>query len=163
MSINFDPYVKNFLISPMYITKNSKGYTLIELVMIIGILGIISTISIPAFLKVIEKSADRAVRISLMQSFKECQIDIASGVKVPTFQLDMGTVRQNGYYRFYQQYDYVRREDGFIPPTTLGNCLGPLGPHRLGVKKIKGENKNGEIWINLSTGEKTEKGNLKWN
>ena len=163
MSINFDPYVKNFLISPMYITKNSKGYTLIELVMVIGILGIISNISIPAFLKVIEKSADRAVRISLMQSFKECQIDIASGVKVPTFQLDMGTVRQNGYYRFYQQYDYVRREDGFIPPTTLGNCLGPLGPHRLGVKKIKGENKNGEIWINLRTGEKTEKGNLKWN
>ena len=147
----------------MYITKNIKGYTLIELIIVIGILTIISTISIPAFLKVIEKSADRAVRISLMQSFKECQIDITSGVKIPTFQLDMGTVRQNGYYRFYQQYDYVRREDGFIPPTTLGNCLGPLGPHRLGVKKIKGENKNGEIWINLSTGEKTEKGNLKWN
>ena len=147
----------------MYITKNSKGYTLIELAIVIGILAIISTISIPAFLKVIEKSADRAVRISLMQSFKECQIDITSGVNIPTFQLDMGTVRQNGYYRFYQQYDYVRREDGFIPPTTLGNCLGPLGPHRLGVKKIKGENKNGEIWINLSTGEKIEKGNLKWN
>ena len=163
MSINFDPYDKKFLISPMYITKNIKGYTLIELIIVIGILTIISTISIPAFLKVIEKSADRAVRISLMQSFKECQIDITSGVKIPTFQLDMGTVRQNGYYRFYQQYDYVRREDGFIPPTTLGNCLGPLGPHRLGVKKIKGENKNGEIWINLSTGEKTEKGNLKWN
>ena len=163
MSINFDPYVKKFLISPMYITKNINGYTLIELVIVIGILAIILTISIPAFLKVIEKSADRAVRISLMQSFKECQIDITSGVKIPTFQLDMGTVRQNGYYRFYQQYDYVRREDGFIPPTTLGNCLGPLGPHRLGVKKIKGENKNGEIWINLSTGEKTEKGNLKWN
>ena len=163
MSINFDPYVKNFLIFPMYITKNINGYTLIELVIVIGILAIILTISIPAFLKVIEKSADRAVRISLMQSFKECQIDIISGVKIPTFQLDMGTVRQNGYYRFYQQYDYVRREDGSIPPTTLGNCLGPLGPHRLGVKKIKGENKNGEIWINLSTGEKTEKGNLKWN
>ena len=163
MSINLDPYVKNFLIFPMYITKNSKGYTLIELAIVIGILAIISTISIPAFLKVIEKSADRAVRISLMQSFKECQIDITSGVNIPTFQLDMGTVRQNGYYRFYQQYDYVRREDGFIPPTTLGNCLGPLGPHRLGVRKIKGENKNGEIWINLSTGEKTEKGNLKWN
>lgn len=147
----------------MFSTKVKKGYSLIELVIIVGILAIISTISIPAFFKVIEKSADRAVRTSLIQSFKECQIDITGGVKIPTFQLDMGTVRQNGYYRFYQQYDYVRREDGFIPPTTLGNCIGPLGPHRLGVKKIKGENKNGEIWINLSTGEKTEKGNLKWN
>ena len=147
----------------MYIIKKNNGYSVVELAIIIGILAIISIIAFPSFLNMIEKSADRAVRISLMQSFKECQIDIISGVKIPTFQLDMGIVRQNGYYRFYQQYDYVRREDGFIPPTTLGNCLGPLGPHRLGVKKIKGENKNGEIWINLSTGEKTEKGNLKWN
>ena len=147
----------------MYIIKKNNGYSVIELLITFGIISIISIIAFPSFINVIEKSADRAVRISLMQSFKECQIDITGGVKIPTFQLDMGIVRRNGFYRFYQQYDYVRREDGFIPPTTLGNCLGPLGPHRLGVKKIKGENKNGEIWINLSTGEKTEKGNLKWN
>ena len=97
-----------------------------------------------------------------MQSFKECQIDIVSNKEIPTFTLDMGTVRRNGYYRFYQQYDYIPRKDGRIPPTTLGNCIGPLGPHRLGVRKIKGKNKNGELWINLGTGEKIQKGNLKW-
>ena len=147
----------------MYIIKKNNGYSVIELLITFGIISIISIIAFPSFINVIEKSADRAVRISLIKSFKECKIDIISGVKIPTFQLDMGIVRRNGFYRFYQQYDYVRREDGFIPPTTLGNCIGPLGPHRLGVRKIKGKNKNGEIWINLSTGEKTEKGNLKWN
>ena len=142
--------------------ERNNGFTLIELVIVIGILGILSSIAIPSFLTVIEKTADRVVRTSLLQSFKECQIDIISNEKVPTFKLDMGTYRRNGFYKFYQQYDYIPRKDGSIPPTTLGNCIGPLGPHRLGVRKVKGKNKNGELWINLSTGERTEKGQLKW-
>ena len=142
--------------------EKNNGFTLIELTMVIGVLGILSIIAIPSFLTVIEKSADRVVRTSLLQSFKECQIGIISDEEIPTFQLDMGTIRRNGFYRFYQQYDYIPRKDGSIPPTILGNCLGPLGPHRLGVIKIKGKNKNGELWINLSTGEKTNKGRLMW-
>ena len=74
----------------------------------------------------------------------------------------MGLDSTNGYYRFYQQYDYEPRDDGTIPSTILGNCIGPLGPHRIGVKKIKGSNVNGELWINLDTGEKIEKGGLAW-
>ena len=142
--------------------ERDNGFSLIELAVVIGVLGILLSIAIPSFLTVIEKTADRVVRTSLLQSFKECQIDIISDEEVPTFKLDMGTIRRNGFYRFYQQYDYVPRKDGSIPPTTLGNCIGPLGPHRLGVRKVKGKNKNGELWINLSTGERTEKGKLKW-
>ena len=142
--------------------KKNNGFSLIELAIVVGVLGILSMISIPSFLTVIEKSADRVVRTSLLQSFKECQLDIISDEKIPTFQLDMGTIRKNGFYKFYQQYDYIPRKDGRIPPTTLGNCIGPLGPHRLGVIKIKGKNKNGELWINLITGERTEKGKFKW-
>ena len=145
-----------------YEIKNNKGFSLIELSIVIGLLGILSMIGLPTFLGIIEKAADRSVRISLIKSFKECQIDIISGKEISTFELDMGIIRRNGYYKFYQQYDYIPRKDGRIPPTTLGNCIGPLGPHRLGARKIKGQNKDGEIWINLSTGEKIEKGNLKW-
>jgi len=142
--------------------ERNNGFTLIELVIVISVLGILSIIAIPSFFTFIEKTADIAVRTSLLQSFKECQIGIIGNKEIPTFQLDMGTVRRNGYYKFYQQYDYIPRKDGSIPPTILGNCIGPLGPHRLGVRKIKGENKNGELWINLRTGEKIEKGNLNW-
>ena len=92
-----------------------------------------------------------------MQSFKECQIDIINDEEIPTFQLDMGTVRRNGYYKFYQQYDYIPRKDGSIPPTTLGDCIGPLGPHRLGVRKIKVKNEEvaDEIYIRIKENEST--------
>ena len=145
-----------------YEIKNNKGFSLIELSIVIGLLGILSMIAITSFIIVIERAADKSVRISLIKSFKECQIDLVLNKEIPTFQLDMGIVRRNGFYKFYQQYDYIPRKDGRIPPTTLGNCIGPLGPHRLGVRKIKGKNINGEIWINLRTGEKIEQGNLKW-
>ena len=145
-----------------YEIKNYNGFSLIELVIVIGVLGILSMIGIPAYLNIIEKAADISVRVSLLKSFKECQIDLINDKDIATFELDMGIVRRNGFYKFYQQYDYIPRKDGRIPPTTLGNCIGPLGPHRLGVRKIKGNNKNGELWINLSTGEKIEKGKLKW-
>ena len=146
-----------------YEINDNKGFSLIELIIVIGILGILSTIALPSFFTVIEKTADEVVKSSLLLSFKECQIDIITGKETPTFQLDMGTVRRNGYYKFYQKYDYIPMKDGRIPSTILGNCMGPLGPHRLGVKKIKGKNKNGELWINLITGERTEKGKLQWN
>ena len=140
----------------------NKGFSLIELAIVIGLIGILSALGIPTFLKILEKTADRTVKISLLQSYKECKIDIINDVKTPTFQLDMGTVRRNGFYNFYQQYDYIPRKDGYIPPTILGNCIGPLAPHRLGVVKVKGKNKDSELWINLSNGEKITKGDLKW-
>ena len=145
-----------------YYKLKKNGFSIVELAIVIGILGILSAIAIPSFLKIIEKAANTVVRRSLIQSYKECKIDVYNNVKTPTFRLDMGVVRRNGFYKFYQQYDYVPREDGYVPPTILGNCIGPLGPHRLGVVKTKGKNKNGELWINLITGEKIEKGNLKW-
>ena len=140
----------------------NKGFSLIELVIVIGVIGILSAVAIQNFFQIREKAANRIVRISLLQSYKECKIDIINNVKTPTFQLDMGTVRVNGFYKFYQQYDYIPRKDGYIPPTIIGNCIGPLGPHRLGVVKVKGKNKYSELWINLSTGEKIKKGDLKW-
>lgn len=77
--------------------------------------------------------------------------------------MDLGLNSTNGYYQFYQQYDYVLNDDGTIPTTILGNCIGPLGSHRIGVIKSKGRNINGELWLNLDTGEKIEKGGLTWN
>ena len=88
----------------IYEIKNNTGFSLIELTIVIGVLGILSMIAIPSFLIVIERAADRSVRISLKKSFKECQINLVLDKEIPTFELDMGIVRRNGFYKFYQGF-----------------------------------------------------------
>ena len=141
----------------------NKGFSLIELVIVVSILSILSSIALSIFNTSKERAADTLVKISMINSFKECKTSIFLGEDIPTFTLDLGLNATNGYYQFYQQYDYEPNDDGTIPSTILGNCIGPLGPHRIGVKKRKGRHVNGELWINLDTGEKIEKGGLTWN
>ena len=142
--------------------KISKGFSLVELVIVIAILTIFSALAIPSFLGTREKAADTLVKVSMLNSLKECKLGIVLEEEVATFTADLGLNSTNGFYQFYQQYDYIPREDGYIPPTIIGNCIGPLGAHRIGVKKIKGINAGGELWLNLSTGEKIESGGLSW-
>ena len=143
--------------------KVNNGFSLIELVIVIAVLVILSAIAISAFLGFREKAADTLVKASMINSLKECKIGTALEEVISTFTPDYGLSSTNGFYEFYQQYDYIPREDGYIPPTTIGNCIGPLGAHRIGVKKVKGNNTGGELWLNLSTGEKIQSGGLSWN
>jgi len=144
------------------LNKNNKGFSLIELVIVTAILTIFSAFAIPSFLGTREKAADTLVKVSMLNSLKECQLGIVLEEEVATFTADLGLNSTNGFYEFYQQYDYIPREDGYIPPTIIGNCIGPLGAHRIGVKKIRGNNAGGELWLNLSTGEKIKNGGLSW-
>ena len=141
----------------------NNGYSLIELVVVISVLSVLTSVVLYMFNTFKEKAADTLVKVSMINTFKECKTSLYLEEKVPTFTLDLGLNSTNGYYQFYQQYDYIPRDDGYIPPTILGNCIGPLGPHRIGVKKIKGSKINGELSINLDSGEKLEKGGLSWN
>ena len=141
----------------------NNGFSLIELVVVISVLSILSSIALSLFNIFKEKAADTLVKVSMVNSFKECKTSLCFEEELPTFTLDLGLHSTNGYYQFYQEYDYKIRDDGTIPSTILGNCIGPLGPHRIGVKKVKGSNINGELSINLYSGEKLEKGGFSWN
>ena len=146
----------------IFFNKKNQGFSLIELVIVIACLAILSAIAIPSFLNFREKAADTLVKVSMINSWKECNLGISLEEIVSTFTPDLGLNSTNGFYEFYQQYDYIPREDGYIPPTTIGNCVGPLGAHRIGVRKVKGKNSGGELWLNLSTGEKIQSGGLSW-
>ena len=143
-------------------TEENEGFSLIELVIVVAVLAILSAIGIPSFLTFREKAADTLVKVSMINSWKECRMGITLEEVVSTFTPDFGLNSTNGFYEFYQQYDYIAREDGSIPPTIIGNCIGPLGAHRIGVIKVKGNNAGGELWLNLSTGEKIQNGGLSW-
>ena len=147
----------------MNFKKSDCGFSLIELSVVISVLSILSAISFSVYIEIREKAIDVLVKTSMLNSFRECKTSILIGDEVPVFTLDLGLNETNGFYQFYQKYDYQLSDDGTIPPTILGNCIGPLGPHKIGVIKIKGQNRYGELWINLETGEREEKGGLTWN
>jgi len=138
------------------------GFSLIEIIIVVSLISTLSAIVLVSVFKFREKAADQSVKTSMINSFKECKNKIVLGDEEPRFTLDFGLHFSNGFYNFYQKYDYVKNEDGSIPPTTLGNCIGPLGPHKIGVIKHKGKNIGGELWLNLNTGVKTEKNGLTW-
>ena len=150
------------LIEKVLQNEGEEGFCLLELIVVVAVMGILSAIAVPFYNGVQERAADVLVRTSIRNSFMECKTKILAGELVPTFTLDIGLASTNGFYDFYQQYDYVVREDGVIPPTILGNCIGPLGPHRIGVRKMKGQNIGGELWLNLDTGQRIENGGLEW-
>ena len=107
----------------IYLNKINKGFTLIELVIVIAVFAILSAVAIPAFLGIREKAADTLVKVSMINSWKECRMGITLEEVVSTFTPDFGLNLTNGFYVFYQKYDYIPREDGYIPLTIIGTVL----------------------------------------
>ena len=142
--------------------SDNNGFSLIELIVVISVLCILSCISLAVLNMFKEKTVDRLVKTSMVNAYKECNSSILLDELIPKFTVDLGLHSTNGYYKFYQEYDYKIRDNGIIPPTKLGNCLGPLGPHRIVVRKEKGTNAGGVLSINLETGKRLQKNGLTW-
>ena len=53
-----------------YLNRNQEGFTLIELIVVIVILLILGSISIPSFLGIIEKVEAQAAQLNLMNAFE---------------------------------------------------------------------------------------------
>jgi len=113
----------------------NNGIFLIELVIVISVLSVLTSIGLYMFNTFRERAADTLVKVCMINSFKEYKTSIFLEEEVLTFTLDLGLNSTNGYYQFYQKYDYKPRDDGTLPSTILGNWIAPLGPHSIGVEK----------------------------
>ena len=143
--------------------SDNIGFSLIELVVVIAILTILIAVALPIFHGVQEVAADKLVRHEMIKAYKECKVSTIRGSQTPRYTVMIGMHNTNRYYKFYQKYNCIRKRDGSCAPTTIGNCFGPLGAHHIGVRKVKGDGIGGELWLNLNTGEKTQKGGITWN
>ena len=57
-----------------------KGFSLIELVVVVAVLAILSAIAVPAYLGMQEQAADAAARTNLKNAYKECAYQSARGI-----------------------------------------------------------------------------------
>ena len=73
----------------------NKGFSLIELVVVVAVLAILSAIAIPTFTSINDKARSSAAANTLAQAMKQCAVDEANGVSAPTF----GPYDLDGYTR----------------------------------------------------------------
>ena len=143
--------------------NGDKGFSVVELSVVLSVIAILTAVALPAFFGVNEMAADRLVRYTMTEAYKQCKIGVIRGELTPRYTVMIHMHRANGYYKFYQKYHCIRRRDGSCEPTKIGNCFGPLGAHQIGVRKFNGSGIGGELWLDLNTGEKTESGGIRWN
>lgn len=60
--------------------KNKKGFTIVELVIVIGVIGILSAILIPTFVSLTSKANDAALKSNLANAYSMYAAEAADGV-----------------------------------------------------------------------------------
>ena len=63
----------------MKIRKNKKGFTIVELVIVIGVIGILSAILIPTFVNVTKNAEDARTRSNLANAYSAYAAEAADG------------------------------------------------------------------------------------
>ena len=65
-------------------SKKQNGFTLIELMVVIAIVGVLSSVGLPQLLKAQDRAKDSAASATLVNAAKECSMDLISGEATPT-------------------------------------------------------------------------------
>ena len=60
--------------------KKANGFTLIELMVVVAIVGVLSAVGLPQLTKAQDNAKDKAAIATLTNAAKECSLDLISGV-----------------------------------------------------------------------------------
>lgn len=86
--------------------KNQKGFTLVELMIVVAIIGILAAIAIPKFADMLEKSREGATKgnLSSINSGISLFVSDNQGVTPLTLDTSTSTISSQGYPAFVTQY-----------------------------------------------------------
>ena len=124
--------------------KHKKGFTIVELVIVIGVIGILSAILIPTFINVTENAKTAALRSDLANAYSMYVADAADGEKEEKVN------NQTVYF-----VDLVKQED-VVLENTKGQYrfLGGEWKEATGDDKLSTE-KRYQIAYTVATSTKT--------
>ena len=87
-------FLQQALLKKLRSKKKANGFTLIELMVVVAIVGVLSAVGLPQLLAANDKAKDSAAQAEVVNAAKTCSIDIltgASGFDATDFPLVSGT------------------------------------------------------------------------
>ena len=87
-------FTSKALLNKLQAKKEANGFTLIELMVVVAIVGVLSAVGLPQLLAANDKAKDSAAQAEVVNAAKNCSIDIitgASGYVAADFPLVTGT------------------------------------------------------------------------
>jgi len=88
--------LKSILAKKLAAKKKANGFTLIELMIVVAIVGVLSAVGLPELTKAQDRAKVAAARAELTNAGKECSLELISGataadVDLSKFALDTGS------------------------------------------------------------------------
>jgi len=96
-------------------SKKQNGFTLIELMVVIAIVGVLSGVGLPQLLKSQDRAKDSAASATLVNAAKECSMDLIAGEPVPTTFASKGYLDAAGATRITGDCEVATGETNASP------------------------------------------------
>tara|TARA_Y200000002_G_C22590967_1_gene625201 strand:- start:260 stop:673 length:414 start_codon:yes stop_codon:yes gene_type:complete len=81
-------FTSKALLKKLRSKKKANGFTLIELMVVVAIVGVLSAVGLPALTKAQDKAKDSAAIATLTNAAKECSLELVNGATSYTFAPD---------------------------------------------------------------------------
>ena len=81
-------FTSKALLNKLQAKKKANGFTLIELMVVVAIVGVLTAVGLPQLTKAQDKAKDSAAVATLTNAAKECSLELIAGVDDYEFDAD---------------------------------------------------------------------------